>query len=105
MTWPRAQAAFYTKAGACTGTGPCDTSNLGTGHNWITHETKTEGLGPYIHAIAHALERNGHEKSEAIAMAISAVKRWAAGEDHVTAQTQERARAALAHWDDLKSRA
>lgn len=91
------------RAGVCTGDGPCDSSKLGTGKNWVTKTTPKTGLHPYIHAIAHALERKGMEKSQAIATAIATVKRWARGEGKVTDATRARARKALGEWEKLKA--
>jgi len=57
---------------------------------------------PYLHAIAHA--------SCALALRVrgsgpgsGAVKRWAAGEGHVTAKTRAKAAEAVAHWEALKA--
>lgn len=92
------------RAGVCTGPGPCDASPLGEGKNWVTKTDPKEGLGKYVHAIAHALRRErGLSEADSIATAIAAIKRWAAGEGHVTEATRARARAAVAHWEALKA--
>jgi HK97 family phage portal protein len=88
------------RAGICTGPGPCDTSPLGEGDNWLK---KVNGLPPYIRAIAHSLRRRGMSESEAIATAIATVKRWAAGGGHVTAKTKATASAAVAEWESKKA--
>jgi len=80
-----------------------DVSPLGPGPNWVTKTDPVTGLGPYLHAIAHALMRAGHSESEAVALAVGAVKRWAAGEGHVTAKTRAKAAEAVAHWEALKA--
>jgi len=38
-----------------------------------------------------------------VALAVGAVKRWAAGEGHVTAKTRAKAAEAVAHWEALKA--
>ena len=79
-----------------------DTSPLGTGSNWVSKTDPIAGLGPFIRAIAHALIRNGHPESEAIAIAIGTVKRWARGGGNVTPKTRAKAAAAVAEWEALK---
>jgi hypothetical protein len=71
--------------------------------NWVA---RTGGLNPYIRGVAHALLRTGRAKglSQAIQMAVSAMKRWAAGigangKGHVHPQVQAAAAAALADWE------
>lgn len=73
-----------------------------TDDNWIA---KKGGLPPMVRAIVRALERNGHTESQAIAVAIGAVKRWAAGGGNVHPDTRARAAAAVAHWEALKASA
>lgn len=80
-----------------------DTSPIGSPgdqENWVD---QTGGLPTYIREIAHALIRNGHSESTAIATAVASVKRWAAGGDDVHADTQARAAAALAEWESKKA--
>lgn len=89
-------------AGMCTGPGPCDTSPLGTGKNWVT---KVGGLPAYIRAVAHAFRRQGLSESEAIQRAIGVVKNWAEGKGNVTAATRAKAAAAIAEWEAKKARA
>lgn len=95
-----------TRGGVCTGDGPCDSSHLGAGKNWVTKTDPADGLGDYVHAIAHALQRErGLSESASIATAISAIKHWAAGGGNVTAATRARAAKAVAHWEALKAAA
>lgn len=84
--------------GVCTGPGPCDTTPLGTGNNWVT---KRGGLPDYIRAVAHSLQGD-HTESEAIQLAIGAIQRWARGEGNVTPATRARAAAALTQWEAMK---
>jgi hypothetical protein len=84
--------------GVCTGDGPCDTTPLGTGKNWVT---KRGGLPDYIRAVAHSLQGD-HTESEAIQLAIGAIQRWARGEGKVTPATRARAAAALVQWEAMK---
>lgn len=82
-----------------------DTSPVGTPggrQNWVD---EVGGLPPYIRAIAHALIREGRSESQAIQLAVGAVKRWAAGGDDVTAKTRAKAAAALAEWEAKKAAA
>lgn len=81
---------------------PADDSPLGTGDNWVT---RSGGLPVYFREVAHALLRSGRAKDEstAIQMAIAAVKRWAAGGDHVRPQVQAAAVKALAQWEAMKA--
>lgn len=89
-------------AGTCTGPGPCDVHPLGHGKNWVTKEG---GLPAYIRAIAHALQRQGHDKQRAISTAVATVKRWASGGGHVSAGTRSRAASAVAQWEKMKASA
>lgn len=70
--------------------------------NWVE---ETGSLPRYIEDIALALERkNGWSLSRCIPVAISRVKKWAAGGDDVEADTRAKAQAALAGWEALKAR-
>lgn len=91
-----------------------DTSPIGTGKNWVTEADPVEGLGAFVHAVVHALMRDGHPEGEAIAIAEGVMKRWAAGigsggphnkTGKVSAKTQAKATAAVAHWEALKAKA
>lgn len=100
------ELSLMTRSGVCTGDGPCDASKLGEGKNWVTKADPVDGLGPYVHAIAHALQRTkGMSESQSIATAVAAIKSWAAGGGKVTAATRDRAREAVAHWEAIKAKA
>lgn len=88
--------------GVCTGPGPCDTSVIGMGKNWVT---KVGGLPLYIRAIAQALIRSGHSESQAIQLAVGTVQNWARGGGKVKPETRARAAAALAEWEAKKAAA
>lgn len=61
-------------------------------------------LPAYIQHIANDIhEKRGKTTSEAIAIAIGAVKRWAAGGGNVDAGTKAAAKKALAEWTALKA--
>lgn len=90
------------RAGVCTGPGPCDTTPIGEGKNWVT---EVNGLPLYIRAIARALLRSGHSESQAIQLAVGTVKRWAAGGGKVSAETRARAAKAVAEWEAKKAAA
>lgn len=68
--------------------------------NWVA---RGGGLPDYAQHIAQALVRSGHPESEAIAIAISTIKRWAAGGGNVDAGTKAAAAKALAQWEKLKA--
>jgi DNA topoisomerase IB len=85
-----------------------DTSPLGNGKNWVTRKG---GLPLFVRAVAHALMRNGHSKSEAIAIAISQAKKgtggaWGHKKDgtpgKASGKTQAKSGAAIARWDAMK---
>jgi hypothetical protein len=67
--------------------------------NWVE---KSGGLPNYICKIAKAVMRSGKTKSAAIAIAVSRVKKWAAGGGDVDADTKAKAAKALAQWEALK---
>jgi ADP-ribosyltransferase exoenzyme len=75
-------------------------SPLGTHGLW---GDKSAQLPAYLQNIAKALIRSGHDESSAIAMAIGAVKRWAAGRGKVTPEVRAAAAKALAEWEKLKA--
>lgn len=84
---------------------------LGTEGLWHTPSKKVpekQQLPAYIQNIAHALIRDqGMEESKAIAYAVNAVKRWAAGDLHwghgkVSPEVQAASKRALAEWEQLK---
>lgn len=71
--------------------------------NWVENEG---GLPRYIEDIALAIMRSsGYPRERAIPIAISRVKRWAAGLDGVNADTQAKAIKALAQWEKMKASA
>jgi uncharacterized protein YdaT len=73
---------------------------LGTHGLW---GRKPDQLPAYIQNIAHAMIRDGHDEGSAISLAVAAVKRWAAGGNHVTPEVQAAAGAALAEWEKLRA--
>jgi HK97 family phage prohead protease len=82
-----------------------DTSPVGEPggrQNWVD---KAGGLPSFIRAIAHALIRNGHSESRAIAIAVGQVKRWARGGGKVSEKTRAKAAEALAEWERKKASA
>lgn len=86
---------------------PADDSPVGTPggrQNWVD---KAGGLPTYIREIAHALLRKGRTESDAIRLAVAAVRNFAAGHDgrghKVSAKVQAAAAAALAEWEAKKA--
>ena len=70
--------------------------------NWVEN---AGGLPKYIEDIALALIRDhGMDRSKAISIAISRVKKWAAGGGDVNADTRAKAQKALAEWTALKAK-
>ena len=67
--------------------------------NWVE---KSGGLPNYVCEVAKGVMRSGKSKSQAIAIAISRIKKWAAGGDDVEADTRAKAVKALAQWEALK---
>lgn len=80
--------------------GTC-TLDSSPGENWVE---RSGGLPNYICRIARAIMRSGKSKSAAIAIAVSRVKKWAAGADDVDADTQAKAAKAVAEWEALKAK-
>lgn len=69
--------------------------------NWVE---SAGGLPDYIERIAkHIHYEGGKSISQAISMAISQVKKWAAGGEGVSAKTQALAAKAVAAWEKLKA--
>lgn len=68
------------------------------GSNWVE---KAGGLPNYICRIAKAIKRTGKSTSQAIAIAVSRVKKWATGVG-VDKDTQAEAAAAVAEWEKLR---
>jgi hypothetical protein len=84
------------------------------GHEGLWHtpnkkHPQKEQLPAYIQNVRNALMRSGHDEQSAHAMAVAAVKRWAAGEGawghkgKVTPVVREAAQKALDEWDRLKA--
>jgi hypothetical protein len=70
--------------------------------NWVE---KAGGLPDYIERIAkHIHYEGGKEIGTAISMAISQVRKWAAGGEGVSAKTQALASKAIAAWEALKAK-
>lgn len=74
----------------------------GNDDNWI--ERAGGELPPYVRKIARAIMKSGKSKSQAIAIAISRMKKWAAGGEDVDADTRAKAAKALASWEALKAK-
>lgn len=70
--------------------------------NWVE---AGGGLPSYIRRIAEHLHGQGHTVSQAIAIAVSQVKKWAAGGENVKPDTRAKAAAALAAWEGVKAKA
>lgn len=70
--------------------------------NWI--ERAGGGLPNYICRVAKGIMRGGKSRSTAIAIAISRIKKWAAGVGDVNADTRAKAAKALVQWEALKAK-
>jgi hypothetical protein len=71
-------------------------------NNWI--EKKGGNLPPYVRKLARGIMKSGKTKSQAIAIAISRIKKWAAGGGSVDADTKAQAAKAVAQWEALKAK-
>lgn len=71
------------------------------GKNWVEG---VGGLPEYICQVARAVKRSGKSTSQAVAIAVSRVKKWASGGDDVDADTRAKAAKALAQWEAKKAR-
>lgn len=80
---------------------PADDSSFGNGPNWVSKTMV--GLPRYIRMVAHALVRGGHTESEAIAIAVATMRRWAAGGDKVSPKVQAAAAKAVTEWEALRA--
>jgi hypothetical protein len=69
------------------------------GKNWVSEEG---GLPNYICQIARAIKRGGKSTSEAIAIAVGTVKKWAA-DPTKSASVRQRASDALGEWEKEKA--
>jgi len=75
--------------------------NTSPGKNWVEN---AGGLPGYICKVAKGVMKSGKSRSSAIAIAVSTIKRWAAGGDDVDAGTRAKAAKALAQWNALKAK-
>lgn len=71
-------------------------------NNWI--ERANGELPPYVRKLARGIMKSGKSLSQAISIAISRCKVWAAGGDDVTAATRAKAAKAVAQWEALKAK-
>lgn len=69
------------------------------GFEWVDH---AGGLPAYIESIAKSIKKTGKTTSQAIAIAVSRCKVWAAGGGNVNADTQAKATKAIAEWERKK---
>ncbi len=69
--------------------------------NWVE---SSGGLPPYVRKLARGIMKSGKTKSQAIAIAISRIKKWAAGGGDVDADTRAKAAKALAQWESLTAK-
>lgn len=70
------------------------------GKNWVEG---VGGLPNYICEVARAIKRSGKSTSQAIAIAVSRIKKWASGVG-VDKDTQAKAAKALAEWEEKKAK-
>lgn len=70
--------------------------------NWVENSGVGE-LPAYIRRIANDIKDSGKTVSQAIAIAVSRCKVWAAGGGNVNADTQAKAAKAVAEWEKLKA--
>lgn len=70
-------------------------------HNWVEDGG---GLPPYVRKLARGIMKSGKSKSAAIAIAISRIKKWAAGGSDVDAGTRAKAAKAVSQWEALKAK-
>ena len=80
--------------------GPCSLDSSPK-KNWVEN---AGGLPNYICHIAKGIMKSGKSKSQAIAIAVSRCKVWAAGGDDVDADTRAKAAKAVAEWEKLKGK-
>lgn len=82
---------------------PCSLDRNPNKSNWVEDGG---GLPNYICRIARSVHRKrGRSISQAIAIAVGTVKRWARGGDEVNADTRAKAAKAVAEWTALKAKA
>lgn len=66
--------------------------------NWVEN---AGNLPPYVREVARSIEKTGKTLEQAIAIAISRIKKWAvSGDGEVKAKAQK----ALAQWEALKAK-
>ena len=70
--------------------------------NWVENEN---GLPRYIEEVSIGIMKSGKTREQAIPIAISRIKRWAAGLDGVKKDTQMKAIESLAQWEKMKASA
>lgn len=90
-----------------------ETPRLSVEHHPLGHEglwhtpsravPERQQLSAYHQNIAHALMRTGMGESQAIATAINATRRWAAGKDKVHPEVIAASKKALEEWERLKA--
>jgi 8-oxo-dGTP pyrophosphatase MutT (NUDIX family) len=73
------------------------------GRNWV--EATAGELPRYIRIVRNRLMADGHDESSATALAVSAVKRWAAGGGRVSPKVQAAAAEAVAQWEAMRAAA
>ena len=77
--------------------------------NWSPRENWVDqngSLPKYIEDVAIGIMKgSGMPRERAIPIAISRIKKWAAGLDNIKADTQAKAIKALAEWEALKAKA
>jgi hypothetical protein len=85
------------------------TPELSTTHAPIGHEGVWGSKNPpmqlpaYIQQIRNALMRDGYGESEAHALAVAAVERWAGGKGNVTPVVREASQRAVREWNALRA--
>jgi len=77
------------------------------GTNWVERSKpgKKGSLPRYIRIVRNGLIKDGKSESQATALAVSAIKRWASGGDNVSPKVQKAAAQALAEWEKMKQSA
>lgn len=83
-----------------------DDSKIGTPQkdNWVD-KSAPGSLPQYIRIVRNGLMKNGHSESEATALAVASMKKWAHGGGNVTPKVQAAASAALAQWEAMRAAA
>lgn len=69
--------------------------------NWVEN---AGGLPPYVRKLARGIMKSGKSKEQAIAIAISRIKKWAAGGGDVDADTRAKSAKAVAQWEKAKAK-